>query len=50
MREPVQIPDIAAAGAYESPLRDVLLLQAGHRALLAMPILREDAAHRRTLM
>ena len=40
-QEPVQIPDIAEEGAYQSPLRDVLL-QAGTRALLAIPLLRED--------
>ncbi|MBI1736842.1 MAG: GAF domain-containing protein [Candidatus Rokubacteria bacterium] len=40
-REPVQIPDIAGEDAYQSPLRDVLL-RAGHRALLAVPMLHED--------
>jgi GAF domain-containing protein/DNA-binding response OmpR family regulator len=40
-REPVQIPDIAAAGAYTGPLRDVLL-RTGSRALLSVPLLRED--------
>ena len=40
-REPVQIPDIAEAGAYHGPLRDVLL-QTGTRALLSIPLLRED--------
>jgi GAF domain-containing protein/CheY-like chemotaxis protein len=40
-REPVQIPDIAAAGAYHGPLRDILL-RTGSRALLAIPLLRED--------
>jgi GAF domain-containing protein/CheY-like chemotaxis protein/anti-sigma regulatory factor (Ser/Thr protein kinase) len=40
-REPVQIPDIAAEGAYRSPLRDVLV-RTGTRALLAIPLLRED--------
>jgi GAF domain-containing protein len=38
---PTQIPDIAAAGAYHGPHRDILL-RAGHRALLAIPLLRED--------
>jgi signal transduction histidine kinase/CheY-like chemotaxis protein len=38
--EAVQIPDIAAAGAYQGSLRDVLL-QTGTRALLSMPLLRE---------
>jgi len=40
-REPVQIPDIAEEAAYRGPLRDVLL-RTGTRALLAMPLLRED--------
>jgi len=40
-REPVQIPDIGAEGAYRGPLRDVLL-RTGNRALLAVPLLRED--------
>ena len=40
-RQPVQIPDIAAADAYRGPLRDVLL-RTGTRALLAIPMLRED--------
>jgi len=40
-REPVQIPDIGREGAYHSPLRDVLL-RTGTRALLAIPLLRED--------
>jgi len=39
--EPVQIPDIAAVGAYVGPLRDVLL-RTGTRALLGVPLLRED--------
>jgi signal transduction histidine kinase/CheY-like chemotaxis protein len=39
--EPVQIADIAEAGAYSGPLRDVLL-QSGTRALLGIPLLRED--------
>jgi GAF domain-containing protein/CheY-like chemotaxis protein/anti-sigma regulatory factor (Ser/Thr protein kinase) len=38
--EPVQIPDIAAAGAYTGPLLDVLL-RTGTRALLSVPLLRE---------
>jgi len=38
--EPVQIPDIAAEGAYSGPLRDVLL-RTGTRALLSVPLLRE---------
>jgi GAF domain-containing protein/CheY-like chemotaxis protein/anti-sigma regulatory factor (Ser/Thr protein kinase) len=40
-REPVQIPDIGAEGAYHSPLRDVLL-RTGTRALMAVPLMRED--------
>ena len=40
-REPVQVPDIAAPGAYDSRLRDVLL-RSGARAVLAVPLLRED--------
>jgi GAF domain-containing protein/CheY-like chemotaxis protein len=39
-REPSQIPDIAAAGAYTGPLRDILL-RTGTRALLAIPLLSE---------
>jgi signal transduction histidine kinase len=40
-REPIQIPDIAAEGAYVGPLRDILP-RAGFRAVLAVPLLRED--------
>jgi signal transduction histidine kinase len=40
-RAPIQIPDIAAEGAYHGPLRDVLL-QTGTRAILAVPLLRND--------
>jgi GAF domain-containing protein len=39
-REAVQIGDIAAPGVYESHLRDVLI-RAGYRALLSVPIVRE---------
>jgi signal transduction histidine kinase/DNA-binding response OmpR family regulator len=39
--EPVQVPDIAEAGAYQGPLRDTLL-RTGARALLGIPLLRED--------
>ncbi|MGH7332528.1 MAG: GAF domain-containing protein, partial [Candidatus Rokuibacteriota bacterium] len=39
-REPVQIPDLTV-GAYQSPVRD-LLAAAGYRALLAIPLIRED--------
>jgi signal transduction histidine kinase/DNA-binding response OmpR family regulator len=38
--EPIQIPDIAEAGAYHGPLRDVLL-QTGTRAILGVPLLHE---------
>ncbi|MBI3029258.1 MAG: GAF domain-containing protein [Candidatus Rokubacteria bacterium] len=40
-REPTQIPDIAEPDAYQSRLRD-LLIGAGYRALLSVPLLRED--------
>jgi signal transduction histidine kinase len=40
-REPVQIPDISQDEAYQGPLREVAL-RAGNRALLAVPLLRED--------
>jgi signal transduction histidine kinase len=40
-REPVQIPDIGVAGAYESRVREALL-QSGRRAVLALPLLREE--------
>ncbi len=40
-REAAQIPDIGQESAYHSPLRDVLL-RTGTRALLAIPLLRED--------
>jgi signal transduction histidine kinase len=40
-REPVQIPDIAIDGAYDSRLRPALLRD-GTRALLAVPLLREE--------
>jgi signal transduction histidine kinase/DNA-binding response OmpR family regulator len=40
-RKPVQVPDITASGAYESRLRETLL-RSGARALLAVPLLRED--------
>ena len=39
--EPFQISDISEPGAYTGPLRDVLL-QTGSRALLSIPLLRED--------
>src|SRR5262249_14700430 len=40
-RQPAQISDITAAGAYESPIRRPLV-EAGHRALLGVPLLSED--------
>jgi GAF domain-containing protein len=40
-RQAVQIPDITAEGAYESPVRTPLI-DAGHRALLGVPLLSED--------
>jgi len=40
-RAPVQIADILDEGAYQSRLRDVLVRH-GHRALLAIPLVRED--------
>jgi two-component system, NtrC family, sensor kinase len=41
MREPIQIPDITQPGAYQSSIRDTLI-QFGYRALLSVPLLRED--------
>src|SRR5262249_36092315 len=40
-REPVQIPDILES-TYQSSVR-AALVRSGHRALLAVPLLREDA-------
>jgi GAF domain-containing protein len=40
-REPMQVPDILPEGAYQSRLRDVLL-RGGYRALLSVPLVRED--------
>jgi len=40
-REPTQIADIAVPGAYQSHLRDVLI-GAGFRAVLSVPLLREE--------
>ena len=40
-RQAVQIPDITVEGAYESPVRKALI-DAGHRALLGVPLLSED--------
>jgi signal transduction histidine kinase len=41
MREPVQVDDIARPGAYQSSVRDTLI-RFGYRALLSVPLLRED--------
>src|SRR5882724_11791259 len=41
MREPIQIPDITQPGVYQSSVRDTLI-RFGYRALLAVPLLRED--------
>ncbi len=41
LREPVQIPDITIEGSYVSSWRTPLL-QAGHRALLVVPLVREE--------
>jgi GAF domain-containing protein len=40
-RRPVEVEDITVEGAYESPIRRALL-DAGHRALLGVPLLGED--------
>jgi signal transduction histidine kinase len=40
MREPIQVPDVRV-GPYEEPVRDLTTLS-GFRALLAVPLLRED--------
>jgi signal transduction histidine kinase len=40
-RAPIQVADIAAPGVYESPVRDALI-GAGYRALLSVPLLREE--------
>jgi signal transduction histidine kinase len=40
-RQPVQVADIAADDAYESSVRD-LIIESGFRALLAVPLIRED--------
>src|SRR5207249_5928883 len=40
-REPVQVADILEAAAYQGRLRD-LMLGAGFRAVLAVPLVRED--------
>jgi len=40
-REPTQIADISVPGAYKSHVRD-MLIDAGYRALLSVPLLREE--------
>jgi len=40
-RAPFQVPDITAEGAYRVHIRD-LLVRAGYRALLAVPLIREE--------
>jgi signal transduction histidine kinase len=40
-QQPIQIADIAVEGTYESPVRDALM-DAGHRALLGVPLVSED--------
>ncbi len=39
--QPVQVPDILGEAAYQSRVRD-LLVRSGHRAVLAVPLLREE--------
>jgi signal transduction histidine kinase len=41
LRVPVQVPDITQPGAYQGSLRDTLI-RFGYRALLSVPLLRED--------
>ncbi len=41
LREPIQLSDIASEGVYESPMR-APLLQTGYRAVLVVPLLREE--------
>ncbi len=41
LHAPIQTPDIAVPGTYQSHLREVLL-RAGYRALLSVPLLRES--------
>ena len=40
-RQPVQVPDIAVEGSYESPIRGPLM-QAGYRAILTVPLFLEE--------
>jgi len=42
-RAPFQVPDITAEGAYRVHIRDILI-RAGYRALLAVPLVREQQA------
>ena len=41
-RQPIQVSDIAIEGAYQSRVRAILIAN-GYRALLSVPLLREDA-------
>src|SRR5262249_56445735 len=41
-RQPVQVHDIAVEGAEENPIRR-RLIEAGHHALLGVPLLSEDS-------
>ncbi len=41
LRQPLQVEDILDEGAYQGPMRHVLV-QAGYRAMLAVPLIRED--------
>jgi GAF domain-containing protein len=41
MREPFQVADVTLPGAYDSSIRD-LIIRAGYRAALSVPLLRED--------
>jgi signal transduction histidine kinase len=43
LHAPMQTPDISVPGTYQSRLREVLL-GAGYRAVLSVPLLREDQA------
>ena len=40
-RQPVQVSDISVEGTYDSRVRD-LIIESGYRALLAVPLIRED--------
>jgi signal transduction histidine kinase len=40
-RRPLQVADILEEGAYQGPMR-LALIQAGYRAMLAVPLMRED--------